>query len=136
MPLSCGDPQRDEDYHVQEVTATLTATITSAVDDFRDWAKAARGTAMRCQFTGDPYGEQLATARAEVYQQAADRTERSGESLHTAESLMHDAGLLVVRSAPLMDFDPNGIHYVQALAWQLCAHRIDPTVPEVQPHWD
>lgn len=82
------------------------------------------------------YGEALATARANVYDQAAELVIQMGQTSETAEFFMRHAVQASVRSASLIDFDRDGIRYSQARAWQLCAWQINPTLPEVQPKWN
>jgi hypothetical protein len=80
---------------------------------FADFAKAARGTAIKNHTKGDQFGETLAASRAEVYDKAAH-----------------------IRTPPLMNFDSAGVQYTTARAWQFCAWKIDPSLPEVAPRWD
>ena len=41
-----------------------------------------------------------------------------------------------IRTPPLMDFDTAGVRYVTARAWQFCAWRIAPDLPEMARGWD
>lgn len=102
---------------------------------FNGYARAARATAAQAKARSDPYGEQLANTRAEVYEKAAELL--SSRPLEQAASeMMNNAGRLHIRKAPLMDFDNTGLQYIAARAWQYCALAIDPNLPEQAPQWE
>lgn len=50
--------------------------------------------------------------------------------------MMHRAKTFRVRRPPMIDFDPAGVRYAVARAWQFCAWQIDPSLAEVAPAWD
>ena len=102
---------------------------------FADYAKAARGTAIKNHTKGDLFGETLANARADVYEKAAELV-RQMSLPDAAAEMMTRARAAHVRTPPLIDFDSAGVQYNMARAWQFCAWKIDPTIPEVAPKWD
>jgi hypothetical protein len=102
---------------------------------FSDYAKAARGTAIKNHTKGDLFGESLATCRAAVYERASDMV-RQMALADAADEMMANARAAHVRTPPLIDFDSAGMQYNTARAWQFCAWKIDPTLPEVAPKWD
>ncbi|MGH3623022.1 MAG: hypothetical protein ACRDQ5_14710 [Sciscionella sp.] len=104
-------------------------------DRFSDFAKAARGTAMKNKAKGDEFGEKLANRRAEVYDSAAVLLNQQ-TTVEAAKTMMERAGQLHVRTPPLIDFDKVGLQYIAARAWQHCALMIDPTVPQTAPKWE
>ena len=102
---------------------------------FADYAKAARGTAIKNRSKGDGFGDELATKRAAVYEMAADLVRRYPLA-EAARQMMEQARAAHIRTPPLIDFDRAGVQYSQARAWQFCARQIDPSLPEVAPKWD
>lgn len=102
---------------------------------FADFAKAARGTAIKNHTKGDVFGETLANSRAEVYEKASDLI-RQLPPLEAAAEMMNRAKAAHIRTPPLMNFDSAGVQYTTARAWQFCAWKIDPDLPEVAPKWD
>jgi hypothetical protein len=102
---------------------------------FTDFAKAARGTAIKNHTKGDTFGETLASSRAEVYEKAAELV-RQLPLPDAATEMMNRAKAAHIRTPPLMNFDSAGVQYTNARAWQFCAWKIDPTLPEVAPKWD
>jgi hypothetical protein len=102
---------------------------------FADFAKAARGTAIKNHTKGDQFGETLAASRAEVYEKAAELVRRLPPPDAAAE-MMNRAKAAHIRTPPLMNFDSAGVQYTTARAWQFCAWKIDPSLPEVAPRWD
>lgn len=102
---------------------------------FSDYAKAARGTAIKNHTKGDLFGEQLANCRADVYEKAAELV-RQRSLPDAAGEMMDNARAAHVRTPPLIDFDSAGMQYNMARAWQFCAWKIDTTLPEVAPKWD
>lgn len=102
---------------------------------FADYAKAARGTAIKNRSKGDSFGDELASKRATVYDQAADLVRRFPLD-EAARQMLENARSAHIRTPPLIDFDRAGVQYSQARAWQFCARMIDPSLPEVAPKWD
>lgn len=102
---------------------------------FADFAKAARGTAIKNHTKGDQFGETLASSRAEVYEKAAELV-RQLPPPDAAVEMMNRAKAAHIRTPPLMNFDSAGVQYTTARAWQFCAWKIDPSLPEVAPKWD
>jgi hypothetical protein len=102
---------------------------------FADYAKAARGTAIKNHTKGDVFGERLANNRAEVYDKAAELA-RQLPVTDAADDMMKRAKAAHIRTPPLIDFDSAGVQYAIARAWQFCAWKIDPSLPEVAPKWD
>jgi len=101
---------------------------------FTEYAKAARGTAIKNRTKGDHFGEELAQCRADVYEQAAGLA-RQLPLTEAANQMMDHAKATHVRTPPLIDFDQAGKHYIIARAWQFCAWQIDRSLPEVAPKW-
>jgi hypothetical protein len=101
---------------------------------FVEYGKAARGTAVKARTTGDRFGETLANSRANVYDKAAELVQAMPLADAAAE-MMSRAKAFSVRSPPLIGFDPAGEAFVQARAWQFCAWKLDPTLPQVQAAW-
>jgi hypothetical protein len=102
---------------------------------FADYAKAARGTAIKNRSKGDGFGDELATKRATVYEMAADLVRRLPLA-DAAKEMMNNARSAHIRTPPLIDFDRAGVQYSQSRAWQFCAQLIDPSLPDVAPKWD
>jgi hypothetical protein len=102
---------------------------------FADYAKAARGTAIKNHTKGDNFGETLANARADVYDKAAELV-RQLPVPDAANEMMGRAKAAHIRTPPLINFDQAGVQYATARAWQFCAWQIDPSLPEVAPRWD
>ena len=102
---------------------------------FADYAKAARGTAIKNHTKGDLFGETLANSRADVYEKASEMV-RQLPLADAAAEMMNLAKAMHVRTPPLIDFDAAGVQYNSARAWQFCARKIDPDLPEVAPKWD
>jgi hypothetical protein len=102
---------------------------------FADYAKAAHGTAIKNHSKGDLFGETLAKSRADVYEKASELV-RQLPLADAATEMMNRARASHVRTPPLIDFDAAGVQYNTARAWQFCAWKIDPTLPEVAPKWD
>jgi hypothetical protein len=102
---------------------------------FADYAKAARGTAIKNHTKGDAFGETLATSRADVYDRAAELM-RQLPPADAAIEMMNRAKAAHIRTPPLINFDNAGMQYATARAWQFCAWKIDPSLPEVAPKWD
>lgn len=101
---------------------------------FTDFARAARGTAIKNHTKNDQFGETLATARAEVYDKAAELV-REMPAAKAAAEMMNRAKAGHIRTPPMMNFDSAGVQYVTARAWQFCAWRIDPSLPEMAKQW-
>ena len=102
---------------------------------FADYAKAARGTAIKNRSKGDGFGDELATKRAAVYEMAADLV-RKLPLAEAAQKMLENARSAHIRTPPLIDFDRAGVQYSMARAWQFCAQKIDPSLPDVAPKWD
>lgn len=102
---------------------------------YADYAKAARGTAIKNHTKGDLFGETLANSRAEVYEKASELV-RQLPLADAAAEMMNLARASHVRTPPLIDFDAAGVQYNTARAWQFCAWKIDKSLPEVAPRWD
>lgn len=117
------------------MTADTVPEQTEIVRLFADYAKAARGTAVKNRLKGDTFGETLASSRAEVYDKAAELVRQLPPDEAAAE-MMDRAKKSHVRTAPLMNFDSAGVQYTTARAWQFCAWKIDPSLPEVARRWD
>ena len=100
-----------------------------------DYAKAARGTAIKNHTKGDAFGETLANSRADVYDKAAELV-RQLPLPDAANEMMDRAKAAHIRTPPLINFDAAGVQYATARAWQFCAWQIDPSLPEVAPKWD
>ncbi|HEX3649478.1 MAG TPA: hypothetical protein VHV49_13710 [Pseudonocardiaceae bacterium] len=100
-----------------------------------DYAKAARGTAIKNHTKGDAFGETLASSRADVYDKAAELVRRLPLQ-DAANEMMDRAKAAHIRTPPLINFDTAGVQYATARAWQFCAWQIDPSLPEVAPKWD
>lgn len=130
-------PVPDVDTTPAEVVGSTVAPATPAEfgELFGGYARAARGTALTAKSKGDPFGEQLAEARAKVYDQAADIVRQNTLSA-AAEQLMRNASRTHVRTAPLLDFDNAGLQYISSRAWQFCALQIAPSMQEVAAKWD
>jgi hypothetical protein len=121
-----------------EPAAQLSADLPDQADlarIFADYGKAARGTAIKNHTKGDTFGETLATARANVYDRAADLV-RQRPLQDAANEMMNRAKAAHIRTPPLINFDSAGVQYATARAWQFCAWKIDPSLPEVAPKWD
>lgn len=121
-----------------EQAAQLSADVPEQADVarmFADYAKAARGTAIKNHTKGDAFGERLANNRAEVYDKAAELV-RQLPVEGAANEMMNRAKAAHIRTPPLIDFDSAGVQYAIARAWQFCAWKIDPSLPEVAPKWD
>src|SRR6201986_1505454 len=95
---------------------------------FADYAKAARGTAIKNRSKGDGFGDELATKRGVVYDQAADLVRRLPLA-EAAKQMLENARSAHIRTPPLIDFDRAGVQYSQSRAWQFCARLIDPSLP-------
>lgn len=102
---------------------------------FADYAKAARGTAIKNHTKGDVFGETLANSRADVYDKAAELV-RQLPLQDAANEMMDRAKAAHIRTPPLINFDSAGVQYATARAWQFCAWQIDPSLPEVAPKWE
>jgi hypothetical protein len=102
---------------------------------FADYGKAARGTAIKNHTKGDTFGETLASARADVYDRASELV-RQLQLQEAANEMMNRAKAAHIRTPPLINFDQAGVQYATARAWQFCAWKIDPSLPEVAPKWD
>ena len=127
------DPQEDED---EVIKRRRPPTERPAVADlFISWSQGALGTATLQRAHGDTYQAALAERRADIYRRAAAMLADTAPAEAAQEMLLH-ARLAAVRTPPLLGFDEAGLSFVAARAWQLCAHTIDPTLPEVQPAWD
>jgi hypothetical protein len=102
---------------------------------FTEFARAAESTAQKNRAKGDTFGEALATARADVYQQAANlvRTMPLGDAL---ANMQERAKASPVKTPPLIDFERAGLRYITSRAWQFCALKINPSLPEVAQQWD
>jgi hypothetical protein len=100
-----------------------------------DYAKAARGTAIKNRSKGDGFGDELASKRAAVYDMAAELVRRLPPQ-DAAKEMLERARAAHIRTPPLIDFDRAGVQYSQARAWQFCAQLIDPSLPDVAPKWD
>jgi hypothetical protein len=103
--------------------------------EFAEYAKAARGTAIKSHTKGDLFGEKLANQRADVYDQAADLARQYPPPV-AANAMIEQAKANHVRTPPLVNFDQAGLQYVAAMAWQYCAWQINPALPEAAPSWD
>lgn len=103
-------------------------------DRFAEFARAARGSAIKNRNKGDQFGEKLANTRAEVYVQAAELI-RAMPLPQAAATMMERAGRLHVRTPPLMGFDDAGTRYIAARAWQFCALEINPELEHAAPQW-
>ncbi|HEX7658049.1 MAG TPA: hypothetical protein VF444_01110 [Pseudonocardiaceae bacterium] len=114
------DPVSEEIDHAQE---------------FTEYAKAARGTAIKNHTKGDLFGEKLANRRADVYEKAAELVREYPLEV-AASAMMEQAKANHVRIPPLVNFDEAGQQYVAAMAWQFCAWQIDKGLPEAAPSWD
>ncbi|MGH3439701.1 MAG: hypothetical protein ACRDRN_25010 [Sciscionella sp.] len=121
--------------HDLEMNAEHGDAAEDLVDRCLEFAQAARGSAVKCKAKGDRYGEELAAARASVYEEAADLLRRM-EPQDAAPAMMARAGRLHVRTPPLMDFDRAGVQYVKSRAWQYCALTINPGLEQVAPEWE
>jgi len=118
-----------------ESTHGLDATTAADfADQFTDYARAARGSAVKNKAKGDKFGEQLASTRADVYAQAADLV-RAMHPQQAAVAMMERAGRMYVRTPPLMGFDEAGVRYITARAWQFCALEINPELEHAAPQW-
>ncbi|WP_031465573.1 hypothetical protein [Sciscionella sediminilitoris] len=117
------------------LNATPALTAAEFAERFNGYAQAARATAMQAKAKSDAYGEQLANARADVYEKAAGMVGRLPLD-QAATDMMSIAGKTHVRKAPLMDFDSSGLQYIASRAWQYCALTIDPNLPEQAPAWE
>jgi len=102
---------------------------------FDEYAKAARSTALKNRSRGDHFGEELASARAGVYANAADLA-RQYPAEQAVKLMINNAKSTYVRTPPLANFDRAGLDYMVARAWQFCALQIDPDVPQVAPAWE
>lgn len=107
----------------------------ATAERFQHYARSARGTAVKNRTRGDAFGEQLATARAEVYEQAAELVRRM-PARQAAQEMMDRAGRSHVRTPPLMEFEGAGLRYIAARAWQFCALEIDPGLQQKAPRWE
>jgi len=128
----------DAEVTMEPAAAQLSADVPVPVDlarAFSDYAKAARGTAIKNHTKGDTFGESLAGARADVYEKAADLV-RQLPLTAAADEMMNRAKANHIRTPPLINFDSAGVQYASARAWQFCAWKIDPSLPEVAPKWD
>jgi hypothetical protein len=128
----------DAEVTMEPAAAQLSADVPVPVDlarMFSDYAKAARGTAIKNHTKGDTFGESLAGARADVYEKAADLV-RQLPVTAAADEMMNRAKANHIRTPPLINFDSAGVQYASARAWQFCAWKIDPSLPEVAPKWD
>lgn len=112
-----------------------TATQSDRSHRFSRLATAARGTAIKNRTKGDLYGQVLAQARAEVYEQCAELTAIMPEG-EAAVEMMRRAQNWHVRTPPIMGFDAAGVQYVTARAYQFCAWQIDRRLPQVARSWD
>lgn len=117
------------------VESTGPMDLADLAQAFSDYAKAARGTAIKNHTKGDLFGETLANARAQVYEKASELV-RQLPLVDAANEMMNRARASHVRTPPLIDFDSAGVQYNMARAWQFCAWKIDPSLPEVAPKWD
>jgi hypothetical protein len=121
-----------------EQAGQLSAEVTEQTDlarMFADFAKAARGTAIKNHTKADTFGETLANSRADVYDKAAELI-RQLPPPDAAKEMMNRAKAAHIRTPPLINFDSAGVQYAIARAWQFCAWKIDPQLPEVAPKWD
>jgi preprotein translocase subunit SecA len=102
---------------------------------FCEYSRAAEGTAQKNRAKGDEFGEALAKARADVYQQAANlvRTQSLADAL---AAMLERAKASHVKTPPLIDFERAGVRYIMSRAWQFCAMKINPSVTEVAAKWD
>jgi preprotein translocase subunit SecA len=128
------DPQLDVDRLIERVRENRLQAKALARCTFIEYARGARTTAIRRHFAGDEFGETLTTARAVVYEAAAELL-REKSLAEAAAEMMRRALAAQVRTAPWINYDAAGVSYVTARAWQFCAWKIDPSLPEVQPRW-
>ena len=108
------------------------------IRDWAEWTRAGRIIADLLRARGDGFGASLHLARSEVRAAAA-------ELLRTISDPREAAGMMLDRAArsarrsdggvPFTNYDEAGRQYIRALTWQACAREIDPSLPEVQPHW-
>lgn len=110
---------------VQRTDHTATADNIRMAEMLASYARVAAGTAYARQTRNDAYGHTLAASRAQVYAQAGELA-RIMDLSDAAQEMMRRAQATHVRLPPLIDFDPAGIQYVAARAWQFCAWQIDP----------
>lgn len=129
------DPQADVDRLIEHIRETRLQGSALALRTFQDFARAARGTAIKHRINGDLFCESLATARAEVYEKAAEMVTKLPRA-EAAAQMMTEAKNAYIRTPPLINYDWAGVQYIKARAWQYCAWKIDPSLPEVQPSWD
>jgi hypothetical protein len=121
-----------------EPAAQVSADVPDQADlarTFADYAKAARGTAIKNHTKGDNFGETLANARADVYDNASELI-RQLPPADAANEMMNRAKAAHIRTPPLINFDAAGVQYAMARAWQFCAWQIEPGLSEVAPKWD
>lgn len=88
---------------------------------------------------GDWYGADLAIARAETREAAADLLQRfHHDPMHAAKVMHANAVRCSQRDMPIAEasvIDGTGLDYTRARTWQVCAREIDPSLPEVQVRW-
>jgi hypothetical protein len=133
------DPQLDVDRLVERVRENRLQAKALARCTFIEYARGARTTAIRRHFAGDLFGETLATTRAVVYEAAAELVRAmplaQAPLAEAAAEMMSQALAAQVRTPRWVNYDRDAISYITARAWQFCAWKIDPSLPEVQPRW-
>lgn len=122
-------PQADPGVHYAELAAT-----------WDGYAAFNRTEAEKRKQANDWFGAELALARAEVRQQAAEILRQFAHSPEYAAKVMYanavDRSVSRLPVAEASAIDEATRNHTRARAWQDCAHAIDPSLPEVQPRWD
>jgi hypothetical protein len=131
VTITVDDPQPDVDRLIRQARETL---LHSAHRAFDGYTKGAIDTAARRHYAGDKFGECLAKARVRVYEQAAELV-REMPVDDAAVEMMRRALRAQVRTPRWVGYDADAVSYITARAWQFCAWKINPSLPEVQPRW-
>ena len=108
--------------------------VPSFIAQWRKYATANLNHAALEQKRGSPFGADLALARGEVRQAAAELLQKSLSDPVQAAKHMHErAKASWQHTLPLIGFDEAALKYTRARTWQDCARAIDPSLPVVQP---
>ena len=98
-----------------------------------DYAQRNKHCAAVERASGDVFGAQLSTARADIRTKAAELLAASATPAAAAVEMHRRATALWQSDLPFIGYDAAAIAYTQARIWQNCAQAIEPGLPEVQP---
>jgi hypothetical protein len=107
--------------------------MTDLVARWLDYAQRNKHGAAVERASGDVFGAQLSTARADIRTKAAELLAASATPAAAAVEMHRRATALCQSDLPFIGYDAAAIVYTQARIWQNCAQAIEPGLPEVQP---